>query len=162
LRQTALFSQGGDIFPKSLPLRTGFWFLRWHPQILAAAKKDNTGYCPVLLNMLLSRCMNAPHINVQYIHSFPFGSAEWAKAIVSEDRRCCGQIDARINKIHNERMALYEEYAAVEKQLETEQGFFARIKLTLKLRRIDKELEWRRKVMIELLDARIVRTYASK
>jgi hypothetical protein len=104
--------------------------------------------------------MNAPHINVQYIHSFPFGSAEWAKAILSEDRRCCGAIDARMSKIRAERIALCEEYTAIEKQLETEQGFFARLKLTFKMSKIDKELEWRRKVMIELLDARIARTYA--
>jgi hypothetical protein len=48
LRQTALFSQGGDIFSKSSSLRTGLWLFRWHPQILAVAKKCNTGYCPVL------------------------------------------------------------------------------------------------------------------
>ncbi len=104
--------------------------------------------------------MNAPHTNVQYIHSFPFGSAAWANAIVSEDRRCCGQIDARLTKIRAERIALCDEFSAIEKQMEVEPGFFARLKLTFRLRRINRELEWRRKVMLELLDARIARTYA--
>jgi hypothetical protein len=49
------------------------------------------------------------------------------EAVHSEEKHCCGQIDARVNKLRDERIALGEEYAAVEKQLKTELGLIARI-----------------------------------
>lgn len=41
--------------------------------------------------------------------------------IIADQKRCCGQIDTRINKLRDERIALGEEYAAMQKQLESEQ-----------------------------------------
>ena len=103
--------------------------------------------------------MNAPFFNTKNLKS-PFGSAAWMGDIIAEEKRCCGTIDARINKLRDERIALGEEFAAVQEQLETEQGFFARLRLTFKLRNINKQMEWRRLALSELFDARITRTYA--
>lgn len=101
--------------------------------------------------------MNAPLFDITRINA-PGGSPTWVKQMIDEETRCCADIDARTSQLEVETIDLQTEAIAVEEQLKTEWGLFARIKLTLKLRRFDKQIEWRRKVLITLGEARLRRT----
>lgn len=101
--------------------------------------------------------MNAPLFDTANLKS-PYGSAAWVREFYAEETRCCKSIDARTCKLEEEDSVLLKESIALEKQIEAECGFFARLKLTLKMRKIDKEREWRRLALIELYEARLRRT----
>ena len=98
--------------------------------------------------------MDAPQFDITHVKS-PCGSAAWNREMSEEETRCSKTIDARIDRLEEEDIALLKEAVALENELKVECGFFARLKLTLKQHRLNKELEWRRKAIVELSEARI-------
>lgn len=102
--------------------------------------------------------MNAPHFNMKNLPS-PFGSVEWTQEMINEEKRCCGQIDARLNQLENESQNLNAQLSTLEAEVANNTfGFFEGISIRIKMHKIAKEIEWRRRVIIKLLNARIVRT----
>ena len=103
--------------------------------------------------------MNAPHFNSDNL-SLNLGSVEWMQSIINEENRCCKDIDARLKVVEAEHLALIQQLSDMQKQMEKTIGPIACIRLYFKMKRISSQMKWRRKVIIELLNARITRTYA--
>ena len=101
--------------------------------------------------------MNAPPFDITRINS-AYGSAAWVKEMVQETSRCCDNIDARISRIQQESLALTSKSIALETQYNTSRGLFARIRLMWAMNSLSREIEWRRKVLLELWTERQRRT----
>lgn len=102
--------------------------------------------------------MNAPHFNTEKLPE-TFGSFEWMNAVIAEEHRCCDAIDARYKKINDEYVNLCREKSHLQAESNRTTGFLASFRISSKLRKIEREMKWRRDVMDELLDARLARTY---
>jgi hypothetical protein len=101
--------------------------------------------------------MNAPFFDTANLHH-PYGTNEWVIDFFAEETRCCKDIDARTDKNFEELGTLLKESISVEKQLEMERGFIARLKLTVKLHKLEREIKGRYAVMGALAEARLRRT----
>ena len=101
--------------------------------------------------------MNAPSFDITRINS-AYGSAAWVSEMGQETARCCNNIDARINRIQQESLALTSKSIELETQYNNSTGLFARLRLAWNMKSISREIEWRRKVLLELWDARLRRT----
>jgi len=105
--------------------------------------------------------MKAPYFNTNNIPE-TYGSVDWMKAIEAEEHRCCDDIDARRQKLTNEYVSLCREWSELNRKKDATNGFFACIRLSVKMKMLEREMNWRRDVMDELIDARIARTYGAK
>jgi len=105
--------------------------------------------------------MNAPYFNTNNLPE-TWGSVDWMKAIEAEEHRCCDDIDARRSKLTDEYVSLCREWSKLSHENAITYGLFTRIRLHFKMKKLDREMRWRRNVLNELLDARIARTYGAK
>lgn len=101
--------------------------------------------------------MNAPSFDITRIKN-AYGSSAWVNEMIAEETRCCESIDARTTRVEDESLQLHTKMGELEKRLQDTCGFFARWSLRSQMKRIAKQMEWRRLVLIELYEARIRRT----
>ena len=101
--------------------------------------------------------MNAPYFDLKRVIG-AYGSSTWMLNMIAEENRCCKDIDARIVRIEHERTGLNGELDKIESQLKLPHSFFTHLRLHFKMSGINRQKEWRRKVLMELYEARIRRT----
>ena len=89
-----------------------------------------------------------------------YGSSTWMLSMMNEQTRCCKNIDARIIRIMDEDTGLNKELDRIESQLKLPHSFFTHLRLHFKMSGINRQKEWRRKVLGELYDARYRRTFS--
>jgi hypothetical protein len=103
--------------------------------------------------------MNAPYFDMKNLPS-PWGSVAWMYEIIAEEKRCCEEIDIRLHTLQSEFRDLTAKLSILETQLANNtSGVFAGFSLLFKIRKIAKEMRWRRRAIIKLFDARIARTF---
>lgn len=102
--------------------------------------------------------MNLPAFNLLNL-PIRVDSYNYPKAVVAEENRVCGALDARISTLEDEFIAMVKQYEALEATFESAGGFFRRLGLRGDMKRLLSRINDNRNMRSELNIARWKRTY---
>lgn len=104
--------------------------------------------------------MNAPQFDINRIPLNP-SDPGFMEAVVTEEKRVCGAIDDRLDKLVGEFGLLAKEALELAVKLQTTPGFFARWALRRRIKCITRRLRDNSTMRNELTSARLKRTYGA-
>jgi len=103
--------------------------------------------------------MNIPHFNLDNL-PINADSCDYLRAVVAEEKRVCGPIDARTRDLEDEFIKLAYQTEALKRTLDQTKGFFAKWVIHTQITALDYKINTNRDMRYSLVCERIKRTYA--
>lgn len=102
--------------------------------------------------------MRAPKFDITRLPTTA-SAADYMRAVLDEEKRVCGAIDARLTELENEFLRIAKQVQDMQRK-QAESGFFRRFVIGLDIKELTRRLDDNRTMRHELMDARWRRTYA--